>query len=204
MLWIALAAAAQLGAAQPTAPLFGRNDFPAFLDASGVSRRVFVRVTIGPDADLKSCQIEMSSGDTRTDQYTCELVKKHGHFRAARWIDGSPVFGVIRLPVDWVTGSPFPRTAMHGDLDVTVNRLPDGAPSPDFERLILAVDEEGHITKCEGDEAWAPGMDKNDPQLAQVACDALTKSYKPVIPRDATSKPEQSVQNALVRFDKQR
>jgi TonB family protein len=209
MFWIILAAATQLsmpvalGLRYPDVRgIFSSDDFPAYMQAAGTTRSVDIRVVVQPDGILKDCEIESSSGDTGLDRYTCGLIMKRARFSPAKWLDGSPAYGVIRVPVVWAAGSPPSRKTTPADLELTVNQLPKGVGSPAFERLILAVDESGHASFCQGNPFWAPGMDQNNPQLVAVACRQVTKSYVAAPPKDDTGKTVRSVQNVVVRFDK--
>jgi hypothetical protein len=199
MFWIALAA--QFTIAQPLSPVFSTDDFPAYLQDQHGSRRVFVRMVIGPDGALKDCAIETSSGDAALDQFTCGLVKKRGHFWPARWSNGRAVASVIRKPVDWVAGSQIGRDKLYEDLDVTVDRLPDGVHAPYLEGVLLAVDEAGKIVDCEHDGHSSSGMEKDDAELTPLACDQLKKNYTPLPLRDQNGRGIPSIQNAAVRFE---
>jgi TonB family protein len=204
MFWIALAAqisAATLvgGRVPDVRAVFSADDMPARVQREGVSRTVYTRTVVRPDGTTQGCGIEESSGDTGLDGYTCALIVRRAKFAAAKWSDGSAVYGVIRVPVTWAIGSPPSPKSVDGDLNLTVRRLPKGVKAPHFERLIFGVDEEGRILSCEGQ--WLPGMDKTDPDLASTACDQLKRSYKPIPTKDDVGHTTRSIQNGIVRYE---
>src|SRR5947209_4490458 len=116
MLWLALAALFSLpmpvGVPLPDIrAVFSADDFPEYLERAGGAWIVHTRTTVRPDGTIQSCATELSSGDSKLDAYTCALIVKRAKFLPARWTDGSPVYGVIRVPVVWVVGS-VPDEAM--------------------------------------------------------------------------------------------
>jgi len=194
MLWIALAA--QISVAQPIAPMFSNDDFPAYLQQAAASRNILIAVTVASDGRVSGCYPELSSGDPRLDQYTCILVMNRGRFAPARRSDGTPVTGVIRLPISWNISSTADNNWTHGDLDVTVNQLPKGVSSPHFESLAIDVEGSGKIVNCQGDAR------AKNPELTNVACETVIKAYTAPIAKDAKGAAVESVQNVLVRFTK--
>jgi hypothetical protein len=154
---------------------------------------------------MQDCSAEQSSGDARLDAYTCALILKRGKFKApARWLDGSPAYGVVRLPVFWAARSPTPPPPFQADLVLTVSKLPDGVRSPAVERLMFAADENGHFVSCESRPPQTygePANPANNEQLVQVACGQLIKTYTAIAAKDENGRPVRSIQNASVLFE---
>jgi hypothetical protein len=199
-----LALMAQLAAAQPIKypSWFSYDDVPVALIPEGTMRRVAVRVLIRPNGSLQGCEVELSSGDPKIDVYTCGLILKRARYSPARWSDGSPTFGVVRLPVVWSVGDVRPSLGP-GDLEITENRLPKGVRSPAFVGTIFAADEQGRASSCMAEPATA-GTPPSDPTLVTVACARLIAAYRAIPARDENGKPVRSVQNARVRFTEQK
>lgn len=178
------------------------TDFPQFLLNQGdADRTVYTRTTVRPDGTIDNCAAEASSGDQRLDAYTCALIVKRAKFLPARWVDGSAVYGVLRMPVRWlILNSVNAPSEGVPDLELSVNHLPKGAHSSVDINLQIAADEKGHPVSC---AEWAPAIDdrsKRFPELVPIACQQATASLVLTSPIDASGKPARSVQSATVRF----
>ena len=203
MLWIALAA--QLSAPVPTnlPKWFSYDDVPAYLiERSPGLWLIGVRVTVGPDGVVESCDVESTSGIERLDQFTCRRIKQRAKFAAAHSPEGSAASGVYRTTMHFaVADSPFNTSnASVPDVDVSVASLPAGLKSPALVRVMFAVDQEGRMRSCTAEPRENVS---NNPELVPIACEQLTKLYKPVPVRDAAGNAVPSVQNATVRFSAQ-
>jgi hypothetical protein len=185
------------------AKVFTANDYPAFLKKSDKPRTVQTRTTVRPDGTVQSCVAEVGSGDARLDAYTCDLIVRRSHFLPAKWTDGSPVYGVIRLPVTWMSWPPRPGTRMKSNVDLAfgVNRLPDGVRSPAGVGIVVATDENGRVLSCakRTDLPLNPEGIKLS-ELFPLACEQAIKSLSVQPAVDAGGKPVRSVQNASVQF----
>jgi hypothetical protein len=214
MLWIALAAAAQISAPVPTnlREWFSARDVPDYLGRTGGGTwKVGVRLVVGSDAALRVCYVQNSSGIADLDKLTCSLIEKRARFQPARWSDGSAVVGVFSTAVTWSVMTPFegppqfnlPKGS-EADLDVSINQLPAGAKSPSLVRVMFAVDSTGKMLSCAAETTENFIRAENDPVLIPVACDQLLASYKPLRINDAAGRPIRTVQDALVRFSTKR
>lgn len=193
---------AHMSESHPAAPVFSPHDFPSYLEKADVRRLMFIRIDVLRNGAPLDCEVEISSGDKALDRYTCELIIKRAHFSSATWPDGSVAYGVIRSWLSWAYNFSGPPGSVHGDLDVTVNQMPKGIRSPHSELLLLAVDETGHIEACEADTPGLSKTQKSDPELAQLACGQLKKTYTPR-PPIVEGHPKRSVQTAIVQFSAQ-
>lgn len=182
--------------------IFTGDDFPAFLLKQGdADRIVHTRTTVRPDGTIENCVAESSSGDQRLDAYTCALIVKRAKLNPARWIDGSAVYGVLRMPVRWmILNSIDDLSERSPDLEVSVNHLPKGAHSFVDVQLQIAADDKGHPVSC---VEWQPppnASGKHFPELVPIACQQATASLTLSPPVDASGKPERSVQSVFVDF----
>lgn len=205
MLWIALAAQLSGPLPEETETVFSVDDMPEYVLRAGINRFVLTRTTVGLDGIPQNCVIERSSGDAALDAYTCAIIVKRARLRPAKWIDGSPSYSVLRVPISWTIGGPPSSSelqkAYRADIDIMVNRLPDGAKSPISVRLMIAVDQNGRPVAC--DEAPRPSgrsHDKVFPKLVPIACQQMMSQYKAIPAKDESGKPVRSVQNATVDF----
>jgi len=212
MIWLALAAQLSLPApanahVHDLRELFSVDDFPDYLQGvSSLWRIVYTRTTVRPDGTVQGCTAEVSSGDSKLDAYTCAIILKRAKLTPARWVDGTSVFGVLRLPVSWtITDSPpTPEDGLKAsvpDIDVSVDRLPKGVRSITGLELQVAADERGHPVSC----IDYPPIDKSAakrhfPELVPIACGQVMANLSLAPPIDATGKAVRSVQSVTVHF----
>jgi TonB family protein len=198
MVWIALAAAAQLSAPQPKYIWLSNDDTPVQEMTEDVVR-VRLGLVVHPDGRVHSCAIEQSSGDPRIDRYTCDLARRRALFSPARSAGGKATIGVYRVRVVWAQE---PRKLdPAGDLIVPIPSRPKGLRLPAIIRVMFAVGLDGEISGCTG-EPPSLGMDRNVPVLVPIACAELLKRFAPAAAKDDDGRPVESVQNASVVFTK--
>jgi hypothetical protein len=210
MFWIALAAQLSLpvaledGSHEPH-PLFSADDMPAYVQIEGINRFVSTRTTIRPDGTPQDCTVQRGSGDAKLDAYTCALILKRAKVQPAKWLDGSPAYAVVRMPVAWTVGGPASKSeserAFPADMEISVSRLPASADGPTDLRLMIAVDENGRVIGCEA-ESPASKWDrtKSVPALLAIACNQMMSQFTAIPAKDASGKPVRSVQTASVVF----
>jgi hypothetical protein len=193
---LSLALAAQLSAPLPNNPVnwFTPNDMPVAVQRGGISRGVITRAVVRPDGSLQACEVEVGSGLPQLDQVTCQLISRRGRFRPARWIDGSPSYGVHRMPVIWAMEPPAP--SFPADIELTVQQMPRGVRSPATVIVAFAADATGRPLACTLDKAEWRTTTETHPALAKAACDALTESFKARPARDPSGTAVRSVQTA--------
>ena len=215
MLWIAVAAAPFSIPLMIGAPggdirtVFSNDDFPDYLlRGPAASRTVYARTTVLPDGAIQNCTVDVSSGDRALDSYTCGLILKRAKLRPATWTDGLPAYGVIRQPINWWVGdSPISEVArvkaINPDLDLSVDRLPTGAPAIIAVELEVAVDPDGKVSAC----AQLPPVSKHQrqfPELVQPTCQQVTSRLKLHPPVDPSGSPVRSIQTVLVHVQASR
>ena len=209
MFWIA--AAAQLSAPYSLDPraVFSPDDMPGYVQIAGINRYVPTRTTIRPDGQAQDCTTERSSGDPKLDALTCAIILKRAKFLAPRWVDGSAVFAVLRVPVSWVIGGPPPkeeiRRAYPPDMELSVKGLPASARSPIEITLLVAVDENGKVVACnEPPQPPVRRPQKRYPELVSIACRYMTEQYTADPAEDESGRPARSIQTASVTFISER
>jgi TonB family protein len=198
MLWIGLAA--QMSAPEPQFMWFSNDDTPIPELGGHDYRQVRLRLTIGPDGRVHRCEIAQSSGNPRLDAYTCDLTRKRAAFRPARSSQGTPIYGVFRIPVTWAARAVAPHIA--GDTTITLNPSPRGLRLPKVVPVIFAVDGDGRSSACAAEPPPFPGVKPSDPALVSIVCDQLLKTYSPGAAIDDDGRPVESVQSAQVLITK--
>jgi|1186.fasta_scaffold75665_2 TonB family protein len=200
MFWIALLAVAQLSAppAKNLVGLFASDDVPLQMLGDEADRTVGIRLTVRPEGQVQSCEVEYSSGIAELDLYTCKLAAKRSKFAPASR-NGTPAYAVYRLPVRYLVTSgrrsPVPPRA---DFTIRINELPRDVRSPAAIHLVFEVDERGHPSACKAEDIQ--GKFHADAQLVGRACDQLLKDYTAIPARDEGGKVVPSVQDAIVQF----
>lgn len=190
--------------------IFSADDFPQYFVALGVSRNVYTKITVRPDGGIQGCVAEYPSGDPKLDIHTCQLIIRRMKFHPATWADGSPVYGVIRVPISWaINNEPTSEEALLNavvpDLELTVNQLPKGARSNVGVGLEIAADDQGRPVTClEGTIRLRPDDRRHYPELVSIACQRVMSGVTLSPPIDVSGKPERSVQTFLVQFKVER
>ena len=171
MLWLALAA--QLSAPVLTTPnVITGDDVPQYLiDRKDGFWFVDIRVTVTPGNAVQDCQIEKSSGIRDLDVLTCSKFVNGAKFKSAMAADGTTAFGVYRTSVMWaISGAPWDTSKVSDpDLDLSVQRMPNGARSPALVHLMFSVDAAGQMSGCTAEQM--PLLPLDEPALVPVACD---------------------------------
>lgn len=206
MFWIMLAA--QLAAPAPINPesIVSYHDFPAEALRRGISRFVAFRVTVRPDGSVQDCTIERPSGDPKLDVFSCALMLKRAKFEPAKWIDGTPAYGVFRSSFDWTVGG-YPsekklERAVPADMDLSVNMLPPGAGTTAKVAVQIAVDEKGRVLGCEDRPPLPHELTKHFAELVPIACQRMVSEFTAVPAKDASGEPVRSAQDATILFIK--
>jgi len=179
---------------------------PAQVQIAGVDRFVRTRTTVGPDGSVRNCTVEGgSSGDPGLDAVTCSIIVKRAKLIPGTWLDGSPAYAVLRVPVSWVIGGPPRKSvvarAFPPDISLSVDRLPDGAKKQTTVALVIAVDETGRVAGCKErpkDPKW--DHTKSFPELTLIACQQLTSQFTAIPVKEASGSAVRSVQSASVEF----
>jgi hypothetical protein len=194
MIWLALAAQVSTLTAMQT--LLTPDDVPVAILKQNVLQVVEIALTITPEGDVQSCQIEVSSGDPRLDSYTCAVVSRRVKRRMFSDYGGGTGYRLYRMPITWWVGDGLPpKHSSPADLYISVSSLPSPLRGPVQLHLYFAVDAGGRIGGCASEDQ------KPDATLTVIACEQLAKAFKaaPLKLRDGTA--VQSVQNATVQFD---
>ena len=200
---LALLIAAQIAAPDPvhSERWLRLDDIPTYLIRDDGAWQVPLRVEVLPDGKVADCQAEIKGRLPKLDAHTCKIIRRRAKFRPAQ-IDGRPTHGVFRMTYNYFVTetAALPPTSSYADVQVVVNRLPDGLTSPTLVAVALVVDEHGEKSACAADETGRlKTIKKNDPALVPIACAEILKSYE-ARPARVAGSPILSVQNALVEF----
>ena len=181
MLGVALSLLSGVVAASPETPMpwFDFKDYPmkAFEKKwEGVTR---FELLIAPDGAIADCKITSSSGHEEFDKASCYLAQKRVKFRAARDANGQAAWGVYRSQAVWA----FPEHRLSAppppDLEVSLNKIPEGAKEPPAVKLAYAVDASGNPSSC----TMMPSSLPQPQVLVELACKQLLESaaHSPVL-----------------------
>src|SRR5689334_19762099 len=124
---------ATVTAAVPTGtlPWFEFHDYPmkAFeKHQEGVTR---FDLLVDPRGRVANCTISRSSGYEELDKTSCSLASFRARFNPARAPTGEPVYGVYRTQAIWVIPEDsLPNTQPGPDLQISLNKLPEGTVNP--------------------------------------------------------------------------
>jgi TonB family protein len=158
-------------AATPLTPLpwFEFKDYPmkAFEKSQeGVTR---FELLIGPDGRIADCKVTSSSGHEELDRATCFLATKRVQFRAARGPGGEATWGTYRSQALWALPEHRISAPPSADLEVSLNKIPEGASEPPAVKLAYAVDQNGNPSEC----TLLPTSLKQPDVLVDLACKEL-------------------------------
>jgi TonB family protein len=149
MFWIILAAQLASPVVSNPAAIMRDDDFPADAVRRGINRFVAFRTTVRPDGTIQDCTIERPSGDPKLDTLSCAIILKRAKFEPAKWIDGTPVYGVYRSNFSWTVGrAPSEKElekAYPADMELTANMLQPSAGATAKVPVQIAVDEDGRV-----------------------------------------------------------
>lgn len=163
-------------AATPLTPMpwFTFEDYPmkAFEKKwEGVTR---FELLIAPDGTIADCRVTSSSGHEILDRTTCHLATKRAKFRAARGPDGQAVWGTYRTQALWALPEREIVAPPAADLEVSLNKLPDGVKEPPAVKLAFAVDQQGNPSSC----TLMPSSLNQPKILVELGCQQLLESEK--------------------------
>jgi TonB family protein len=199
MLGVALSLLSGVVAATPLTPPPWYNfaeDYPmkAFeRNWEGVTQ---FQLLIAPDGTIAQCKVTESSGHEILDTQACFLAEKRIRFRPAKGPDGESVWGVYRSEALWALPEHSLPTTATPDLDLTINKLPDGAIEPPAVKAAYAVDPQGQVSNC----TMMPTSLKQPQVLVDIACKEILAQAagKPVV--DPSGRPVAAVKTGAVKF----
>jgi hypothetical protein len=181
---------------------FSPSDMPESVMKRGTGLwLVPIRINVGPNGQVQSCEVELTSGIADLDKVTCRVIMRRAKFGPAR-TGGIPSYGVYRTSVRWlIADAPFDHSKVSSpDIDLTVQRLPSTVRSPALVTVMFAVDAQGRKSSCRVDDSKEMQPPVNHPALVAIACEQVMSQYEARPAKDAAGMPVASVQNALVRF----
>ncbi len=178
------------------APWFEFRDYPmkAFeKNWEGVTR---FELLVAPDGRVADCKIIGSSGHEELDETTCFLATKRAKFRPAHGPDSNPVWGVYRSQALWALPEHSIAAPPAPDLEVSVNKMPEGATEPVAVKLAYAVDRAGNPSSC----TIMPSSLKQPPVLVELGCQELLQQVKGQTVIGPSGQPIAAVKTGAVLF----
>ena len=154
------------------------------------------QLLIAPDGAIVNCAVTKSSGYEEFDTKTCFLTQKRVEFRPARNAEGQPVYGVYRGEVRWAMPERSLAAGAGPDLEVSLNKLPEGAKEPAAVKLAYAVDAQGNPSSC----TLMPTSLRQPQVLVELGCKELLEreTGKPVL--GPAGQPVPAVKTGAVLF----
>jgi TonB family protein len=186
-------------AAVPTAPFpwFEFHDYPnkAFQKHwEGVTR---FELLVDPRGRVANCTVTQSSGHEDLDRTTCALASFRARFAPARGADGEPVYGVYRSQAVWVIPEDsLSNTDPGADLQVSLNKLPEGTAKPAAVKLAYVVDAQGQVSDC----AALRGAPAQPQALVELACREVKNRLAPQPVKAPNGQSVAAVRTAAVEF----
>lgn len=199
MLGVALSLLSGVVAANPVTPMpwFEFKDYPmkAFEKKwEGVTR---FELLIAPDGKIATCKINSSSGHEEFDELSCHLAQKRVKFSPARDANGQAVWGVYRTQAVWA----FPEHQLSAppppDIEVSLNKIPDGAKEPPAVKLAYSVDASGNPSSC----TMMPSSLQQPQVLVDLACKQLLESMPKAPVITPAGQPVAAVKTGAVLFN---
>ena len=134
------------------------------------------------------------------NEYTCNIIRRRAKFRPALF-EGSPTYGVYRTVIRYIVADNQPGTTQlrFPDIELDVERLPEGLKSPVSVKVAFAVDANGEKSNCNADETTDSKYFERDPFLVSLACREVMARYRATSAR-VSGQPIASIQNATVDF----
>ena len=165
------------------------SSFP--ISRQGPHYAVVLDLTISPQGQMQACKALLSNARGVANDELCKRFAT-ARFTPAANRDGDAAYARMELPFT------APDDGMGGpnytDVDLTVERLPPGAPAHPRVTLAVSVDAAGHVQGC--DVAKASGF----PPLDVAACKAGSSQPNLRSVKDAAGQPTPSVQSLVVAF----
>lgn len=178
-------------------PWFEFKDYPmqAFEKQwEGVTK---FQLLIDTQGSVAECKVTTSSGYDILDDKTCFLASKRAKFRPARDDSGTPVWGVYRSQAVWVLPERRMVNANPGsDLEVSLNKLPEGTREPPVVKLAYSVDAAGKVSSC----SVMPSSQVQPTILVELGCKQVIEQVADGPVLNPTGQAVPAVKTAAVRF----
>ncbi len=81
---------------------FSNDDYPGAAQRAGEQGTTGVRLSIGTNGRVDSCEVTSSSGSSSLDDTTCRLFQRRGRFTPAKDADGNDIASTLNDRVKWV------------------------------------------------------------------------------------------------------
>lgn len=172
------------------------EDYPMKAFEKGIEGVTHFKLLVAPDGTVADCTVVQSAGYEEFDTTTCFLAQKRVRFRPARDAQGQAVFGEYRGEARWAMPERTIPAATAPDLEVSLNKLPEGAIEPAAVKLAYAVDQQGNPSSC----TLMPSSLRQPPVLVELGCKELLEKAprEPVV--GPAGQPVPAVRTGAVLF----
>jgi len=154
---------------------------------------IATEITVTPHGSPLACRASVTSGAADWAPFACARIKDRAFFKPAS-VDGQRVYGIYRVRIAWIQHGPLPADLHTWDFEVPVNNVPADLKLPVVQKIQFVVDTSGSIKSCNANGPWS------HPELLTTACSQVARSLSIEAARGQSGEPEESVQDASVRF----
>jgi TonB family protein len=182
--------------------LISGADYPKEALDRGYEGPVRFGALVGPDGRVDNCKIVISSGYEILDKATCALVTARARFAPGTSSDGKPMYSVFKNTINWRMGSPGP-SPNDQELEVTINRAPEGVKLPANVRVSYVSKLDGSTTNCQAYHGQDQSPTPPPQVLVELACRALAQQPPEVI-RTSTGQAVEASNTMTVGFSVKR
>ena len=187
-------------AAQPIEPStwFNSKDHPKTALAVAERGHIAYTIDVAPDGAAIRCE---TVGTTELDRKVCEVVMKRARFQSARDEEGRPAFGLHEGVANFLLPGKSHGRPDRAKLTIPVGELPAGITGAAYGRVVFMVSHSGVIGHCASTAGERRRSFQVVEALGPAACEAIARTYRPTVARNAAGEPVESVQSVMVRFE---
>ncbi len=178
---------------QLTSPVPPPAGLPPQVLQNGAQVDELLRLTISPEGTVEGCKPVGVSGYRALDSHICSLISQI-KFAPGKDADGRPIYSVVTAQFRWTEGE-AQDVDPGADIDLTLAKLPAGAPFLPITRLAVMVDQKGRVETC--NVVRSSGF----ASLDEVACKAGVDAFKLKAAQDGTGTLQRSIQSVNVGFE---
>jgi TonB family protein len=178
--------------------IFSAEDYPTAALRRGEEGAVLVQVIVDPDGRVDTCKTLVSAHHNELDSATCRIIRTRARFKPRTDTSGKPIYSVYRQVITWGVGAPK-LAKENPQLELTVNRAPDGFKLPAEFTVSYVSLKDGRISNCRSDKTVAVAP----PALVSLACEVLSQSPGEIV-RNNRDQPVEAMNSCIVRIRSKR
>jgi hypothetical protein len=158
----------------------------------------YVELTISPVGKVITCSIRWSTLSAPLNASICSELRQDSFIPAVDE-SGTSVYGRIASTYSWSMEKPWSHpNSIQGptvvDVDLSVDKLPSGAPTHPVSDISLTVGPDGKVERCDLNKS------SGFPPLDAAACKVGPANFDIRAMKDETGNPVRSVQELIVGF----